>query len=67
MKEWLTVKEAALVVGRHTSRIYRWIDNGTLASRVDVSGVVLVAASDVLKVEAVTKRGRPKGTASRNR
>lgn len=29
-KEWLTLKEAAQLIGRHVSNLYRWTSNGTL-------------------------------------
>ncbi len=65
MKDWLTVKEAALVVGRHERNIYRWIEAGTLGSRTSAEGVLLVLSRDVARVESVTRRGRPKGSANR--
>ncbi len=65
MKSWLTVKEAAYVVGRHQSRIYRWIENGTLGSRTSPTGVLEVSAADVARVESVTRRGRPAGSPTR--
>ncbi|QPZ39719.1 helix-turn-helix domain-containing protein [Paramicrobacterium chengjingii] len=66
MKEWLSVKEAAFMVGRHPSRVYRWIESGQLGSRVTSDGRTEVRSGDVVRVEAVVKRGRPRGTASRN-
>lgn len=65
MKPWLTVKEAALVVGRHERNIYRWIEKGTLASLVNAEGVTEVSAVDVARVESVTRRGRPRGSVSK--
>lgn len=60
MKEWLSIKEAAYVVNRDKSRLYRWIDKGWLAWRKDNDGLLEVASADVLRVEAVTQRGRPR-------
>ena len=65
MKTWLTVKEAAVVVGRHQSRIYRWIDSGQLASRVNGEGITEVLANAVLRIEPTVKRGRPRGSPTR--
>ena len=66
MKEWLTVIEAAFLVGRKKSSVYEWVKSGKLPSRVGVDGVTEVATQDVMRVEATVKRGRPVGTASRN-
>lgn len=61
MKAKVTIKEAAFLVGRHTRAIYRWIDAGRLvASKDGDQGELLVATDDVLKVEADTRRGRPR-------
>lgn len=66
MKEWITIAEAALLVGRDKRQMYRWIENGLLASRVGSDGVTEVLSKAVLRVESVVKRGRPKGSASKN-
>lgn len=66
MKEWLTVIEAAFLVGRKKSSVYEWVKSGKLPSRVGVDGVTEVATQDVMRVEATVKRGRPVGTAARN-
>lgn len=60
-KEWVTVKEAAALIGRHASQVYRWIDAGHLASRVRADGVTVVLSKAVLRVEPSIKRGRPRG------
>lgn len=65
MKSWLSVKEAALVVGRHERNIYRWIEQGKLGSRNDETGCLQVASIDVARVESVTRRGRPRGVPTR--
>jgi len=67
MKEWLTVAEAALVVGRHPRNVYRWIEKGILRSETAIDGSFRVPAKDVIRVESVTKRGRPKGSARAGR
>lgn len=60
MKAWLSVAEAALVVGRHQSRIYKWIEAGILDWRKDADGVLVVSAAEAQRVESETKRGRPR-------
>ena len=67
MKPWLTVAEAAVLVGRHPRKVYAWIQNGALKSRTSAAGTLEVASADAVRVESVTKRGRPVGAASRNR
>lgn len=62
MKEWLSIKEAAYVVNRDKSRVYRWIDSGILTWRRSLEGMVEVSSADVLRVESVTRRGRPRNT-----
>lgn len=66
MKEWITVAEAAALVGRDKRQIYRWIDQNRLATRKSPAGVVEVLAKAVLRIEPDVKRGRPRGSASRN-
>lgn len=65
MKPWLTVAEAALVVGRHPRNIYRWIEKGILRAEPGDDGAMVVLGQDVRRVESVTKRGRPKGSVGR--
>lgn len=65
MKEWVTMKVAAEMVGRHVSQIYRWIDSGRLATRTNIYGVTEVLTKAVLRIEPTVKRGRPRGTAGR--
>lgn len=67
MKPWLTVAEAAVLVRRHPRKVYAWVQNGTLTARRDAEGKLEVSSKDALRVESVTKRGRPRGTASHNR
>lgn len=64
-KEWVTVKEAALLADRHVRQIYRWIDAGRLATRQSTGGVTLVLSKAVQRIETEVKRGRPKGSATR--
>lgn len=64
-KEWVTAKEAAVLIGRHVSQIYRWIDAGRLATRVRADGVTVVLSKAVLRIEPSVRRGRPPGKAGR--
>ncbi|WP_341935325.1 hypothetical protein MRBLWO14_000970 [Microbacterium sp. LWO14-1.2] len=64
-KEWITVKEAAFLADRDVRQIYRWIDNGLLATRKTTRGVTQVLSKAVQRIETEVKRGRPKGSASR--
>lgn len=55
MKEWVTIAEGALLIGRHVSRVYRRIDEGHLATRKNNHGVTEVLAKAVLRVEPQIK------------
>jgi hypothetical protein len=63
MKEWLTVPEAAILVGRNKTNVYAWIRAGKLTTRQAHDGTMEVRRADVLRVEATVKRGRPTGSA----
>ena len=63
-KEWITAKEAAVLIGRHVSQVYRWIDAGRLATRTNAAGVTMVLSKAVLRIEPSVKRGRPRGIPS---
>lgn len=65
MKEWITVAEAAVLVGRDKRQIYRWIDQGRLATVVNGEGVTEVLSKAVRRVEGEVKRGRPRGSPTR--
>lgn len=67
MREWVTVEEAALIADRDKSRVYAWISQGKLTADERADGVTMVRSGDVARVASVTRRGRPRGTASRNR
>lgn len=64
-KEWVTAKEAALLIGRHVSQIYRWIGAGRLATRTSAHGVTQVMSKAVLRIEPSVRRGRPRGAVGR--
>ncbi|MFL2001449.1 hypothetical protein [Microbacterium sp. A1-JK] len=61
----MTIREASLLAGRHASQIYRWIDAGRLATRVNAHGVTEVLSKAVVRIETEVKRGRPKGVPTR--
>ena len=65
MKEWLTVQEAAVLVGRHQSRIYGWINQGHLQSRVSLRGITKEKTAHVQRIESVVKRAGPRGVLNR--
>lgn len=64
VKSWLTVKEAAFLVGKDTSRIYRWISDRGLEHRVNSQGVTEVAHMALMRMEAETRRGPRRHTTS---
>lgn len=64
-KEWVTVKEAALLVGRAPRTIYEWIENDRLATRLNSEGVTEVLSKAVRRIEPTVRRGRPRGTPTR--
>lgn len=64
-KEWLTVKEAAVLIGKSPRAIYEWIENGRLAVRRDAKNRMTVLAKAVLRIEPTVRRGRPRGRVSR--
>lgn len=63
-KEWVTIKEAALLVGRDQRQVYRWVKQGRLATRLSTHGVLQVLSKAAIRVESEVKRGRPTGTVS---
>ena len=65
MREWITVKEAALLVGRAPRTIYEWIEDGRLATRLNGAGVLEVLSKAVVRVEPTIRRGRPRGRPTR--
>lgn len=63
MKEWLSIPEAAALVGRDPSNVWRWVRSGKLRARTAGDGTMEVRREDALRVESSVKRGRPRGTA----
>lgn len=55
VREWLTVKEAAYLIGRDVSRIYRWMDTWGLEHRTE-SGVTLVRTSHLREIEGILNK-----------
>lgn len=61
MKPWLTIPEAAALVGKHTRAIYRWISAGKLETATLADGsTAVVKSGDVLRVDAEMRPGRPR-------
>lgn len=65
MKEWITVAEAAALVGRSKRAIYDWIRTNRLATRKNDVGVTEVLSKAVRRIETEVVRGRPPGTPNR--
>lgn len=62
MKEWLSIPEAALLIGRNKTNVYAWIRSGRLHPRTGPAGTLEVRWADVQAVEFGMKRGRPPRT-----
>lgn len=60
MREWITVKEAAALVGRDKRQIYRWIERDRLATRRNNEGILEVLSKAIVRVEKTVIRGRPR-------
>lgn len=65
IRSWLTVKQAAFVVGRSVTQIYAWIEAGKVIVQIDAKGLKLVQRMSLMRAESETKRGRPKSAARR--
>ena len=65
MKEWVTVKEAAVLIGKKPRTIYEWIQGDRLATRLDAQGRMTVLAKAVQRIEPTIRRGRPRGKPTR--
>lgn len=61
MKEWITVKEAAALVGKAPRTIYEWIEDDRLATRRNAAGILEVLSKAVVRIEPTIRRGRPRG------
>lgn len=64
-KEWVTVKEAAVLIGKKPRTIYEWIQCDRLAARLDAEGRMTVLAKAVQRIEPTIRRGRPRGKPTR--
>ncbi len=64
-KEWVTVKEGAVLIGKSTRAIYEWIENDRLATRLDAEGRMMVLAKTLQRIEPTIRRGRPRGKPTR--
>lgn len=60
MREWITVKEAAVLVSRDKRQIYRWIERDRLATRRNNEGILEVLSKAIVRVEKTVIRGRPR-------
>jgi hypothetical protein len=65
VKEWITVAEAAALIGKTPRAIYYWIDNNRLATRQNTAGVTEVLSKAVVRIEPTVRRGRPRGVPTR--
>lgn len=61
-REWISVAEAAALVGRTPSTIYRWIDQELLAMRLNATANnrIEVLSKGVARLAPARKRGRPR-------
>ncbi len=66
-KEWVTVKEAAVLVNKAPRTIYEWIEDDRLAFRRNADGVLEVLSKAVVRIEPTVRRGRPRGIPTRRR
>jgi excisionase family DNA binding protein len=66
MNGWITVEQAAILVGRTRATVYVWIKQGRLPT-VRPDRITMVRRRDVVQLEAVIKMGRPEGTARTRR
>lgn len=64
-REWITVKEAAALVGKSPRTIYEWIENDRLATRTNTDGILQVLSKAVVRIAPTVTRGRPRGTPTR--
>jgi|GEM_PF-2673091 len=63
-KEWVTVREAALIAGKSPRTIYVWIEQDRLATRLN-DGVTEVLSKAVARIAPTVGRGRPRGVPTR--
>lgn len=62
--DWVRIEEAALMVGRGTSAIHKWIQRKLLPSLKDDAGRSIVRVGDVLDVAAQFRRKRSERNAA---
>lgn len=63
-KEWVTVKEGAVLTGKSARTIYEWVQNDRLATRLDAEGRMVILTKALLRIEPTIRRGRPRGRAT---
>lgn len=61
MEAFVDIDQAALLVGRNSRTVYRWINSGRLRTISDAAGHQFIKVGDLLNVESSTKKGRPAG------
>jgi len=64
-KEWVTVKEASVLIGKSARAIYEWIEDDRLATRLDAQGRMTVLRKALVRIEPTIRRGRPRGKPTR--
>ncbi len=63
--DWITVKDAAEMIGKSARAIYEWIEDDRLAVRRDGKNRMVVLRKAVLRIEPTIRRGRPRGKPTR--
>ncbi len=57
---WVTVAQAAPLMGRTERTIYLWIDDHKVTPRKNDDGLLIIRYGALLAAEAEIKRGRPR-------
>jgi len=57
---WVTVAQAADLIGRTQRSVYYWIDGLKLTTRKNDDGVMTIRYGALLTAEAKIRRGRPR-------
>jgi len=65
VKEWISVKEAAVLAKRSRRAIYEWIEDKKLAMIRDERNRMLVLAKAVVRLSHEIRPGRPRGKPTR--
>lgn len=54
VKDRLTIREAALLLGKQPRTLYKWIEDGTLPFSTNKNGIVQIHKDDLLLIESET-------------